>query len=393
MGDRGYAYVRYPWKSLVGTITPGPARFLSSLLNFGLTYSAPGGGGAAIVRRALARKPPSPAVLQVALRAAPRRDAPDLDRLALDLFAAWPRLTEGHDLSDPPVIDLLALTRRSALTVFVFTGGDHPRMVVKIPRGDAGGPVREAEALQVANGAGGAPRYLGRCGPGFVQEAVAGDPVPIRPLPSDRARTMPWETRHAELAEALRGLAVATKAAAPPRESHGSRAREGVASAKLSSEAGATASDALTTSERLDASTLKHGDLSPQNCLFRDGRFAGIVDWETAIRNGTPGFDLLNFGVAEFEHRLALYPSSPSVYREAFLAAWSESPFFSSLRAAVRDQVLALDLEPRLVQAIEITFFARRLGHRMADAGRYVHGVDAAAGILEGVIDQRARAT
>lgn len=392
MGDRSYAYVPYPWKALVGTVTPGPARFFSSLLHFAFTYSAPLGNGAAGIRRALGRRPPSASVLRAALRLAPRRERADLDALALDLFAAWPRLLDGAVGSagaDPKVIDLLALERRSALTVFVFTGDDRPVLVAKIPRGDANGPIREAEALAAAKGMAGAPRYLGRCRDAYVQEAVRGQPPPVRPLQPSRASEVRWETKHDELAEGLRALKVATVVPRAPQEAYPDRVREGALHAGLSAQTRQVVTDAADEVEALQVSVLKHGDLSPQNCLFDEGRLAGIVDWESAIPHGTPGYDLLNAGMAELEHRLALFVSSPSEYRDAIVRAWSDSGFCESLRASVADQLTAIDLDVDLAPAIEISFFARRLGHRLARPTGYVHRVQSAAEILHEVVAQR----
>lgn len=392
MGNRSYAYVPYPWKALVGTVTPGPARFFSSLLHFAFTYSAPRGNRAAAIRRALGRRPPPASVLRAALRLAPRRERPDLDALALDLFAAWPRLlggAAGSAVADPQVIDLLALERRSALTVFVFTGEDQPDLVAKIPRGDATGPTREAEALASAKGMAGAPRYLGRCRAAYVQEAVRGQPLPVRPLQPNRASEVRWEARHAELAEGLRALKVATTVPRPPQEAYPERVREAALHPSLSADTRSAVTDAADAVETLRVSVLKHGDLSPQNCLFEEGRLAGIVDWESAIPHGTPGYDLLNAGMAELEHRLALYGSSPSEYRDAIVRAWSDSGFCASLRAGVADQLTAVDLHVDLVPAIEVSFFARRLAHRLARPSGYVHRVEPAAEILQEVVAQR----
>jgi aminoglycoside phosphotransferase (APT) family kinase protein len=377
----------------VGTSTPGPALFFSSLLHFAFTYSVPVGGPTAAVRRALGRRPPPESFLRSALRLAPRCERPDLDVLALDLFAAWPRLVgeQGSPpVPDPATIDLLALERRSALTVFVFTGDDQPVLVAKLPRGEAGGPAAEAEALQAARGLAGAPRYLGRCRDAYVQEMVRGAPLPVEPLRPGQASDIRWDECHAQLAEGLRALTVAARTPGSPQETHPARVSDAVRYPGLAPATRAAVLAAADAVEALPVSVLKHGDLSPQNCLFEGSRFAGIVDWESAILRGTPGYDLLNAGVALLEHRLALYGSAPSEFQDAIVRAWSDSEYFAALRACIASEIRALDIDMSIVPAIEISFFARRLGHRLAEPERYFLGVEGAAGILEAVVAQRA---
>lgn len=346
----------------------------------------------AAARRALGRRPPPESLLRSALRLAPRRERPDLDVLALDLFAAWPRLMseQGSSVSDPSVIDLLALERRSALTVFVFIGNDQPVLVLKVPRDGATGPVAEAEALRAAGGLAGAPRYLGRCRDAYVQEVIPGAPFPLEPLRPDRASRIRWDERHVRVAEALRALKIGTRTPEAPREAYPTRARVALRHPGLSPETNSAVGASIDAVDALSVSVLKHGDLSPQNCLFQGSRFSGLVDWEGAILRGTPGYDLLNLGVAELEHRLALFGLSPTEYVDAMVRAWSDSEYFTALRSCVASEVEALDLDRSIVPAIEISFFARRLGHRLAEPDRYVLGPDSAAAILEAVVAQGA---
>src|SRR5919108_542668 len=188
-------------------------------------------------------------------------------------------------------------------------------------------PVRGA--LGEAARANVAPRYLGRAGAAYVQEAVAGVAMPV-------TGDLHWRTAHAQAAAALARLASATRTGTVQEQ-----LREPLTTDGLSSAARRAVEAAERDLRELRVAVLQHADTSPQNCLVRDGRFAGFVDWEEARFAGSPGFDVWNLAVATLEHRVGLSRWSDERLPEAFRSAWTSSPFFGEARQAARDPAVA----------------------------------------------------
>jgi hypothetical protein len=131
----------------------------------------------------------------------------------------------------------------------------------------------------------------------------------------------------------------------------------------------------------LERSVLRHGDTSAQNCLFLDGRLAGLVDWERAQQRGAPGFDAWNAALALLEHGLGLVRWSQTnvvhAFRDAWLGAWG-----GEARVAAAASVIAAGVPERLVEPLEVVFFARRLGRRLARPDAYATTPATAAEML-----------
>ena len=319
MGPQVYASVPYPWKAAIGLRTRGPSTFYARLVGQALVYGAPG-------RRLprLHRAVPTGRSFEWVLARAPRRTHVYLDELALDLFCAWPRLVAAGERvpEDPGPLDLLALERRSAVTVFVFSDGSEPCLVAKLPRVDGNGVDAEVAALLALEGLGVAARFLGTVRRARVQEVVPGDPLEVSPMaPGDLAHRG-WEPRLEALAAALFRIADATATEEPPTEAFPERARDGSEHPDLAPRTRFAIAEAMRRAEGLQTSVLKHSDLSPQNCLYEGPRFAGFVDWERAIPTGTPIFDLLNGAMAYLELGFALGRGGKAAVCDAISAAW-----------------------------------------------------------------------
>jgi hypothetical protein len=109
------------------------------------------------------------------------------------------------------------------------------------------------------------------------------------------------------------------------------------------------------------------------------------VDWERSTQRGVPGFDLLNFAVAYLEHSLGLRRWSEAISLTAFRTGWDASGFMAGARAGARAAAAAAEIPDRFHDSIEVAFFARRLGRRLADPKPYATGPRTAAAMLEHV--------
>ena len=336
------------------------ARLLVSLLDQRLRHGLPGRRRAGRVRAFAARTGVPVGVTAAMLRRLPPRRRPDIDRLLDELAAAG--------LADPP-LSAAGLEGRAGLTVFVIAGAT-PVLVAKLP-GDAARLEHEARALDEAARANVAPRYLGRAGAAYVQEAVAGVALPV-------TGELHWLAAHAQAVAALARLASATRTGTVPEQ-----LREPLTTDGLSSAARRAVEAAARDLGALRVAVLQHADTSPQNCLVRDGRFAGFVDWEEARFAGSPGFDVWNLAVATLEHGVGLSRWSDERLLETFRAAWTSSGFFGEARQAARDAAVAAGTRESLLDPLEVAFFTRRLLVRRRDPLRFPTGPLVAARMLE----------
>lgn len=353
--------------------SPWPARFAAAVIDQALRYGLParrrGGpllallGRAGLPRRALAQ----------ALRRFPRRPRPDLDRLLEDLGPFLP--VAPSDLS------VLALRRSSATTIFVFADGPQPLLVVKVP-GARERLQNEADALTRAAPVGVAPRFLGRLGNAFVQEALPGEPLLVEPLTPACSRRLVWSAHHTELAAALTRLASATSARDVPTEFR-EPLDAALSVAGLSASARRAAAAAWSDVSRVDIAVLRHRDTSPQNCLFEGERLSGLVDWENAYATGAPGFDVWNAALAFVEHGVGLVRWSEERALSAFTIVWEQSAFGREARLAGRQSAAAAGVPDGMLDALEVSFFARRLLGRVSHPDRFATGPVTAASMLE----------
>lgn len=384
MSERRYAHLPSadrPWAAV--DVDSGPAaaycrRLLTETLRFGL----PGARRLGVARAVLARAS-APRLVPVQLLAARhRRPRPDVDRIVDEVVSSWPRLA-GHAPSlpaEPPQLRALALQRRNALTVLLFADAAHPLLIAKRP-GDAARLEREAEALQEAELASVAPRYLGRAGEAYAQEGLRGAPPALPHVKPATAARMEWTRTLADLAVGLERLAGATAKPARPdqlREPLDLPEDDGILDPRAR-RAVAAADHAL---RALNAAVLTHGDTSPQNWLGSD-RDVRLIDWEAARTTGAPGFDVWNAALACFEHGAGLARWSEKHLLAAFKTAWHESPHFREARGAARRAALAADVPEPLLDRLEIAFFARRVVVRLRETERFPTSAVLAARMLE----------
>jgi hypothetical protein len=304
-------------------------------------------------------------------------DDPQLDDLARAAAERWPDRIAGQPRC-------LSLERAAARTIFVFgEEAERPSVVLKLA--DATNEARlinEMNALKAAESAQVAPLFLGRFDNVFAQEALPGEPLEPPAITASSAGRLEWTRRNAALAEGLSRLAAATVTPEPPSDLVDGVIDRAIGYPYLSTVMRTELSDAMDSLGDLRVSVLKHGDTSGQNALFEGDRFAGLVDWEFANPTGSPGFDTLNSAMAHLEHGLAVRRWSHRLAGEAFERAWTGT-FFSEARAAARSAVAAAGLGEDVSHALEIAFFARRLGHRVGYPDDYATGPRVAANALE----------
>ena len=384
-GGERYATVRYPWRAAVGMGAPGPAAFYAMLVGNAIRSGRRTRHRLGVVWRAAAGHPPPAGLLAATVRRLPRHPRPEIDDLLEQVRADWPALAARSERlpSEPEALTALALQRSAGLTVFVFGTGTAPLLVLKTTTGPHERLAAEAAALREAEPAGVAPRDLGRVGTAFAQEALAGEPLPLERLEASQAAGLRWSTPHEELATALTRLAETTAKPAFPEELRDPVERA-LATAPMSERAKRALSSAWSDVERLEVSVLRHHDISAENCLFADGRLAGIIDWEHAESRGTPAFDVLNAALAYMELSIGLAGWSQEAVVEALERSWAASDFWTRARAAARTSATAAGVPDWALEPLEVVFFGSRVGDR-AMPGRvdYATGLDTVTRQLE----------
>jgi hypothetical protein len=130
-------------------------------------------------------------------------------------------------------------------------------------------------------------------------------------------------------------------------------------------------------------SVLRHRDTSPQNCLFEGDRSSALSIGRNAESCGAPGFDLWNAAVAWLEHSVGLTPWSHRHVLEVFRAAWGGSEFCACARESARESARAAGVSERRLDALEVTFFGRRLGRRLETPEAWATGPQVSVEMLE----------
>ena len=383
--SRLYAHVRYPWSAAVGLGSPGPAEFYAALVINGLRSGRRTRHRAGALWRFTARHPPPAGLLASSARRLSRRERPDIDEMLDRVEQRWPDLAARSERlpDEAPPLDALALQRSAGLTVFVFGEGTAPLLVLKLTTGADDRLAAEAAALAEAGPAGVAPRDLGRVGGAYAQEALAGQPLALEPIRPVDAVVLGWSAPHEQLAAALARLAEATAKRAFPEELR-EPVERALADRPMSEWAWRKLSAAWAELEALEASVLRHHDISAENCLFDGGELVGIIDWEHAESRGAPGFDVLNTALAYVEFGVGLHGWSQEGVVAALDRAWTESPFWADARAAARATAAAAGVPASLHDALEVVFFGSRVGDRLlAPADAYATGLETVTKQLE----------
>ncbi len=135
---------------------------------------------------------------------------------------------------------------------------------------------------------------------------------------------------------------------------------------------------------------LRHGDTSPQNCLYgSDGRLAGVVDWEDAWSHAAPGFDVWNAALAYLERGVAASGWSQERVVDAFRGVWGESRYWRAAGAAGREAARAAGAGEGQLDALEVAFFGHRLIERLQEPDMFPTTPWTAARMLEIVCEDR----
>ncbi len=381
-----WGHVPYPWRAAIGLGSPYPSRFYASLITQSLRFGLPARRRMGPLLAFVARRSPPQAPLALGLRAVARQQQrSDLDRLLDALVERWPELTAGHETlpGEPPPLSALVLQRRAALTLFAFGQRPAPLMVLKVPAPGDTRVEHEVNALRVAGPAGLGPRPLGQVAEGWVQEALEGDPLRVEPLSPAGARRLGWPPLMEELAHALTRLGEASRRRASPDE-----LRRPLERALADGAIGSTARRLLAAAWRdlrqLDVAVLRHRDTSPQNCLFSEGRFVGLVDWEDAAPLGAPGYDTLNAALSYLDLGVGLQRWSEALLLECFTSAWA-GEFGHRAREAARASASAAGVPERLLEPLELAFFGWRIGRRLDNPSFYPTTAGTAARMLESI--------
>lgn len=385
MSARRYVRVPYPWRAAIDVSSPAPARFYVRLVVEGLRQPDPGQGVRRLGERLARGRPPEGAAARV-IAALPRRPDPELDELRSALLGQWTALGTGmpgdpRELTDD--LAFLALERSAARTVFAFASFTKPFVVLKLPRAGERGVFDEADALREAEGLGIAPRYLGAVGTAHVQEAIDGVPLVAGPADPARAAGLEWPPALTLLADAFTRLAAHTTKPGRPEELDLPLALA-LGSGGLSQAAGRRLEQAWGALDGFTHCVLRHGDTSPQNCLYSpDGELAGVVDWQDAWSHAAPGFDVWNAALSYLERGVAATGWSQERVVETFRGVWQESGYWRSARSAGRAAASAAGAAENEIDALELAFFGHRLIERLQEPGSHPTTPRTAARMLE----------
>lgn len=383
---RGHHYARVSLRAAPAAVldmsTDRPrrlyARFVGQTLRYGMPARRRFGRAITVVARTSLPERVLPTLIMVL----PRRLRPEFDQLREEVCRNWPHLAARSSRLPPrpPRLSLLILERAAALTLFLLDDEGTSVLVLKLPPPGDDRVEMEVRALLAAEAAGVAPRHLGLVGDARVQEALQGSPLQVVPLSASEASALGWSRAHRQLASALETLGATTARSEAPHElasidevitDHGvieERPRRLLAAARR---------DLRT----LYTSVLRHGDTSPQNCLFEGEQFTGLVDWEKA-KQGAPTFDIHNAAVGYLEHCVGLRRWSENRLLETFRYAWDQSPFFHHARRAAADSARAAGVPDDLIEPLQIAFYGVRVARRLARPNRYATDARTAAKML-----------
>jgi hypothetical protein len=379
-----YATLRRPWNVTLDARSRAARRFFLRIAADNLNHGFPAARSHPLIWKLLAANAPRAHLLGPLLRMLPRRRRPELDDLLDELSGLWDRLAQGSARlpAAPPPLHAVAMERRAGRTVIVLGDSPTPLLVAKLPRAQPRKVDHESRALSRAAPAGVSPRFLLTIGDARVQEALEGAPQRLPPLSLESAPRLEWPAHLDQLTEALSRLARETLEKRPPSELRVPIERA-LADAPINSVSRRLLSAAWHDVSRLPASVLRHGDTSPQNCLYSGGRLVGLIDWESAVFEGAPGFDALNAALAYLYCSLGLVAWSDDVAAEGFAAAWRESPFGRQAEASFTRLATDCGVPERWLESLEIAFFGLGLGRRLILPGPFVSGVKAWTQMLE----------
>jgi hypothetical protein len=374
--------------SVVGARPDQAARFLAAMANQALQHHLVGHRGLRLPWLLIGRHGLPERLVARAARLLPSQPVHELDGLMVAAVDSWPELAARSFRlpSEPPALTAMAVPRSAGVTVFVFGSDPQPLLVMKLPRPGDDRVDLEMRALQRAEPAGIAPKALGRVGAARVQEGLAGGAPPVPPLKPARTGELPWPEVLDELTRALARLASVTARRSPPDDLHipleAARDAEWV-DARSRRLLDAACRDV----GRLPVSVLRHGDLSPQNWLVVGDQLQGIVDWEMAKFDGTPGFDVWHAALTYLEHGLGRVRWSEDHLTQGFASAWASSPFWAQGRRAARAAASAAGVLDDRLDSLEVAFFARRLGQRLLSPSSFLTTPAAAATMLQVVCE------
>ena len=381
-----YVHVPSPWKAAIGMRTAAPARFYTELVAQALRYGLPAKHRFGAAYAAAARSSAFPArAIARSLRRVPKRDRPDLDSMIRSVSERWTELAAESvrlDTATPPD-SALALERSAGLTVFLFAGDDHhPLVVAKVPPEGDDRVDLEVRALQAAASSGVAPRFLGTVAGARVQEGIPGAPLPVVPTGPKTAESLWWQPLHGEVGNTLSKLAEATAAPGMSWELNEDSMKAALAY-DMPTKVRDRVHNAYRDAVRVDVTVLRHVDTSPQNCLLhRQPPGVSLVDWEIARFEGVPGFDLLTAALSYMEHGVGLQRWSEDLIVETFEIAWSRSHYWKTARTAIRQTMSAAGVDDKSHDALELLFFAQRVGLRVTRPDYFPTSADMAARML-----------
>jgi hypothetical protein len=239
----------------------------------------------------------------------------------------------------------------------------------------------EAGILEDAEPSGVAPRFLAEVEGAWHQEGLSGRPLVVEPLEPADAASLAWRPAHQATVEGLARLGRVTVRPTRPEDPPGLLERA-ISHGPISERARTRLAEAVERVSAIDASVLRHGDCGPQNVHIEDDRLVGLVDWELA-RRGAPGFDIWLAAASLIEQGVGLRRWSQDRVVEAFRGAWTRSEFGARARAAARAAAIEAGVADADVDSLELTFFGRRLGARLARPQGHATNAWTAARILE----------
>jgi hypothetical protein len=374
MTGRAYSRLTTPREICYDATTPAPASYLAALLDASLNHGIPARRPLGQMWSWAGRRGLPTSTLTVLLRLLPRRESPRTDALLQRVGAAWSTFAhEGRRLPrHAPELHALEVQRSAARTTFVFGEGTFPLLVLKEPHSGHSGTSLEVAVLKGVRALDIGPRVLGDFPDFALQEGLPGLPLKVLPVRRSNAGRLQWRKDCDQLVVALSRLAVASarRSQAPGGLLNN---MEKACEYPLISPLRDLVNAARRDLQGLGISVVQHRDLSPQNWLVDDGRFAGLVDWELAVLDGVPGFDALHAAVALFEHGVGLHRWSGLEVTTCFEIAWQSAPLFVGARMAMRETARAAGVEEHLMDSLEIAYFARRLGRSLSSDVYHLH--------------------
>ncbi len=385
MSGRRYAQLRVP-RPMSFDRAPQVVAYLADLVDAELNHGMPVQRRMGRLVALLGRRGTPRTLVAGTLRAHPaRHEKPELETLTAVVARHWDVLA-GRSARLPasrPDLRGLLVERTHVDMAFVFGDGRWPLLVAK--QLAAGVPDdglrREREALERVRPAGIGPRHLGVFDGVWVQEALPGLPLRLRAIDRDNAPHLTWSPEFDDLDQALRRLAGHTSRTAS-LSAYDAQMLKLATTFPLPEDVQATVDRARRHVAASGRTVLQHADLLAQNWIVEDGRFSGLVDWETCLFDGMAGSDLLEASVSAFEHGIALRDWSSPLLVDLFEEAWSSADYFARTRTALVGVVEAAGLRSEDAEPLLVAYFAHRLGRHLANPAEGVVGEEGLARLL-----------